>query len=359
MFSLFTDYQRNKTPRLDYIGLNRIRGQLNENLTRVTQYWNTSGQTVHSTHVLSRLVGSFSADHNLGIDRFRQQIEDLVPMLCMSHNIVGPTNNNVGPSKGFFYGLDDAEYLVSVDLGISTRSITKDWRKCEPLRVLRHPLTDLAMQVPTGKVKDATGSFAVILIDIPALAVMYRLWLAGQPTDNTKESIGQFVAQYVLPSMLRSQTDVALFNRLYAILERWSVSSLRRAGPQVTPLDYGSMDLILDDLLRKLKNHKETFKELLRTVPLPFGGNALRLFQLPYIPVNRQCQWALEIAYIPVTGFCLRMDELNGATANIGERNYLKRLVLQIQNEQLLSRVPYSRRKEVNLDFSVQVVSML
>lgn len=359
MFSLFTDYQRNKTPRLNYIGLNRIRGQLNENLRRTQEYWRTSGQVVHSTHVLARLVGSFSIDHSLDIERFRRQIEDITPMLCMSHGIVAPTNNTIGPSKGYFYGLDDAEYLVSVDLGISTRTITADWHNCEPLRVIRHTLTDLCMQVPTGRVKDATDGFAVILIDIPALAVMYRCWLAEQPTNNTKEAIPQFVAQYVLPSMLKSQTDVAVFNRMYALLEGWYISSLRRSGPLVTPLDYGAADLILEDLLRALKNHKESFKETLRNIPVPFSGNALKLFQLPYIPISRQCQWALEVAYIPVTGFCLRLDEINGSTANLGERNYLKRLTLQLQNEQLLSRVPYSRRKEVNLDYSVQVSSML
>ncbi len=100
MFSLFTDYQRNKTPRLNYIGLNRIRGQLNENLRRTQEYWRTSGQVVHSTHVLARLVGSFSIDHSLDIERFRRQIEDITPMLCMSHGIVAPTNNTIGPSKG-------------------------------------------------------------------------------------------------------------------------------------------------------------------------------------------------------------------------------------------------------------------
>lgn len=354
MYRTLVDNTPLRSPRKNYIGMNRIRLQLSENVDKLIKHYNNSGCRLDGSHILVSLVNSFTVDHSTTDFQFRYAIEDITPALCMSHNIVASTNSTVRPSKGWLYGLTDSEYYVSVDFGISTSSIRRDWRKCTPLRVLRHTMTDLACQYPKGDVKGATDGIAVFLLDIPALAVMYKCWLEEQTTE-TSERVDQFLACYVLPNMLPSQVNVAWFNRLFALTNRAPVSSIKNAHSVTTPLDYNGIDSLLYTLDIDNKAVNASFNELLRNIPVPFGSTLLYNLQLPNILINRQCQWVMEIAYIPYVSYCLQVDQILGSTANLDERNALKRLMLAIRSENMIEKVPYSQRQAVKLDLQSNI----
>lgn len=356
MYTLFDSPNPKQAPRWFFQGFETVRRRWDENLDRLSSYWASSGYAVDSQHILSRLVGSFSIPLYDNVRKYSDRIEDLVPQLCMAVGIVSPTNGRIPQNDpGWFYGAKGQEFLISADFGYRPEAIAKNWRKFEVIRVIRHPFINLEMGLPDGK--RGSDDFSVIELDIPALAVQYWCWSKEQlalPLEN-RERIQQFIGQYVLPQMLRSQTTVAWFNRILAMWNGELFSSSAKQTPIAIPTNYTNVDAVCKQIVTILKNNRLSYTELMATIPTAKKESMLAFLQTPYGLIHRQNQWAMELAYIPYASLAVSADMFHEGTQNQVERNAIRRLVKRITTDRLFDAAPRSMRESIVMDFLVRV----
>ncbi|QXO11095.1 hypothetical protein pEaSNUABM54_00269 [Erwinia phage pEa_SNUABM_54] len=360
MYSLFETPRTNGTPRYHYQAFEAVRRRWDENISRLKGHWFASGEAVDSAHILSRLVGSFSIPLYDDVRKYFNAITDFVPNLCLGAGIIAPTNQKpTQGERGWFYGLDGQEWLVSVDFDIDPEKALKDWRNIEALKVIRHTLTDLDMALPDGKQSNVPDGYVVIAIDIPLLAVQYYGWVKSQLNIETgnRERNQQFIAQYVLPNLLVSQTTLAWFNR---ILNTWNGTPVAREGKQ-TPIaiatNYTSVDRVVGQIVDSIKLNRFEYKELMDLIPTATKSSMLAFVQLPYTVVHRQNQWVLEVAYVPYASLALSASAKFDNVQNQQERNHVWRLIQRIKNDRLFDAAPQPVRKSLLLDFETQVAA--
>lgn len=359
MYTLFETPNPNKTPRYFYMGFESVRRRWLENIIRLQGHWRTSGYAVKSDHVLSRLIGSFSIPLYDDVRKYRDAITDMVPQLCMACGIAAPTNSSYTlQNPGWFYGLKDKEWLISDSSDFDPIVAARNWESLEPLKVLRHTLTDLNMPLPNGEVPDTADGYVIISINIPMLAVQYWSWQRSQviTTQGAAERIQQFIGQYILPSLLPSQTTVAFFNRLHATMRGVAVTAERKVNSLALSTNYTNVDRVIKTLLTDFETNKMTFPEIFGCIPTSTAETMLSFIQPPDTIVARQNQWALEAAYIPYASFALQLSKKHDNNAqNQLERNVIYRLTQRIVNDRLLDAAPRSIRNDLRLDFDVQV----
>lgn len=359
MYTLFETSNPNRTPLFYYQGFDSVRRRWRENIIRLQGHWRTSGYAVKSEHVLSRLVGSFSIPLYSDVRKYRDAILDLTPRLCMGNGIVSPTNGTINQiNPGWFYGLKDREYLVSVSEDFNPVTAADNWETLEPLKVLRHTLTDLNMALPNGDVQDVADGYVIITINIPMLAVQYWGWQRNQletAKEGSAERNQQFIGQYVLPSLLSSQTTVAFFNRLLGTLNKVPVSEERRVNTLAIATNYTNVDRSIAKILSDFSTHRLTYPELFACIPTVDTDSFLRFMQTPDMVIGRQNQWALEAAYIPYTSFALNLTAAHGNDQNQQERNVIWRLIKRIESDRIFDAAPRSCRDDLRLDFNAQV----
>lgn len=359
MYTLFETPNPNKTPRYFYMGFESVRRRWLENIIRLQGHWRTSGYAVKPDHVLSRLIGSFSIPLYSDVRKYRDAITDMVPQLCMACGIAAPTNSSYNlDNPGWFYGLKDKEWLLSDSTDFDPIVAARNWESLEPLKVLRHTLTDLNMALPNGDVPDAPDGYVIISINIPMLAVQYWAWQRTQliTTQGAAERVQQFIGQYILPSLLPSQTTVAFFNRMLATLTGAPVTAERKVNSLALSTNYTNVDRVIATALNDFKINKMTFSEIFGCIPTATAETMLSFIQPPDTVIARQNQWALEAAYIPYTSFALQLSKKHDDNAqNQLERNVIYRLIQRIASDRLLEAAPRAIRNDLRLDFNVQV----
>lgn len=358
MYTLFETPNPKKAPRYFYMGFEAVRRRWKENVARLQGHWKSSGYAVSSEHVLSKLVGSFSIPLYDDVRKYRDAIIDMTPQLCMGHGIAAPTNGSITiENPGWFYGLRDKEYLLSVSDDFDAYNAAFNWAEQEPVKVLRHTLTDLNMALPNGSVPDVADGYVIIAINIPLLAVMYWGWSKTQLSASTgaAERIQQFIGQYVLPGLLPSQTTVAFFNRILHTLNEVPVTPERRVNSIAIATNYTGIDRVIQTMLSDFKNNHMTFTEIFGCIPTINEESLLSFIQTPDTVIGRQNQWALEAAYIPYASFALNLSALFNNTQNQMERNYTWRLVQRVVNDRLLDAAPRRIRNDLRFDFDTQV----
>lgn len=358
MYTLFETPNPRKAPRYFYMGFEAVRRRWKENVIRLQGHWRTSGYAVSSEHILSKLVGSFSIPLYDDVRKYRDAIMDMTPQLCMGHGIAAPTNGSINiENPGWFYGLRDKEYLLSVSDDFDAYNAAYNWSEQQPLKVIRHTLTDLNMALPNGDVPDVADGYVIITINIPMLAVMYWGWCKSQVDNDagTRERIQQFIGQYVLPSLLPSQTNVAFFNRIMAGLNDVPVTPEKRVNSIAIATNYTNIDRIVTTILADMRTNHMTFQEIFGCIPTITDESMLSFIQTPDTVISRQNQWALEAAYIPYTSFALSLTALFKNSQNQMERNYAWRLLNRVVNDRLLDAAPRRIRNDLRFDFDTQV----
>lgn len=358
MYTLFATPRGDVSPRYSYQSMEAVRRRWLENIFRLQSHWRTSGVAVASEHVLSRLIGSFSIPLYDDVRKYRDAILDFTPRLCMGQGIVAPTNGSLNQQDtGWFYGLKGREFLVSVTDDFDPVSAAANWETLEPLRVIRHTLNDLNMALPTGDVPDVYDGYVVIAINIPLLAVQYWGWVRSQVgvDSGMRERTQQFIGQYVLPSLLPSQTTVAWFNRILGTFNGTQLSRERKVNSLAIATNYTNVDRVIGQILNDFKINRMGFTELMSCIPTVGQETMVGFLQTPDTVIARQNQWALELAYVPYASLAAQLSTLHKDVQNQQERNRIYRLNQLIKNDRLLDAAPSSARAGIRLDYDLQV----
>lgn len=315
-----------------------VRDGLRRNIGTVISYYHQNPRAVRSNHFLVRLLGSVAVPKSLTLERYYSNVDAMSLNVSMALKMTSSIYQGELFS-GIFYGEGTQEILIAHREGFDVEEAHAKWQYQTPVRVLRHPRSDLSLSLPNGYNAGVEKGLAVIAVNIPLLAVQYRAFRMVEQSLNedrdSQRSLMQFVHMYVLPNMLTSQTDYALFNRINNVSLGRPVGQTREHHPFVLPATFADRALANQrDLVVRLRESSRDFAGILASVPVAKALDLKEALRLPSMAPTRQVDWALTLARLPALGFLFRVSAGGGGVRNQSEVNRLQREALLFQQNQ-------------------------
>lgn len=304
---------------------------LSLNLKNIVSYYRRFPGRVDGSHFLIRLIYSMAVARNQPLDRFYATAQ--AKALNVSQALRMTSSISRGELfDGVFYGPGCKEIIIAHDDGFDYQEAANNWRDLRPITVLRHPKSDLMLNVPDGRLTSAEDGIAVIAINIPMLVLQYRQYrqyedaLAEQSGESPR-GVTHFIYSYPLTNMLYSHLDLAIFNRLYNQHRGIPLgeSSIRHS---VHVVDYtAKLNELQRNQLRALERNPRKFNAMLEMIPMVSSKNLSELAILPDMAPTRQVIWALVVARLPMLSFLFTASTDSARQRNAMEVNRIVRVM--------------------------------
>jgi hypothetical protein len=336
-----------KSPEWNY-----IRAGLQRNLTTVLRHYRRNPSAVKTEHLVVKLIHTIMFPISQELDRFYNNVDAASINVGAALKLTTPTGAG-HIFNGTFYGPGNDEIIIGHDEEFDPREAHKNWKNVVPIRVLRHPRSDLGLSILDGTVRSVETGLCVIAINIPLLAVQYRAFRLEEAETRGAEgeselSVMQFVRMYVLPNMLFSHLDLAILNRMTCQQFGYPYG----VDPKTHSFfmtDYTSrVDKVQKEILSNLAKYSHDFVGILRSVPAVTKEDMVGVFELPDIVSTRQVLWALVISRLPLIEFLIRATRDSAGTRNQSEINKMLKSITAYKSDSLMrSALPYEHYYDI------------
>lgn len=352
MYDLFSKPRRVYSGLISDFVLNNVEKRTIEDVDRVMQYYRHGSFYVPNTHLLVRLINTIGTPLSYDLDYY---YEVTLARALFSANSLKLTSSIAYGNwhVGVFY--QGCPELIIVHTGEdSPYELMKDWENLQPVKVLESPVSNMDYLVPDGGRNSSERGLAVISIDLAMLMVMYKGYMDRQSARlaTGEESAGttkHFVARYLLPNMLKSQTDLALFNRIYN-LEMGAPMGVAIKKHPFHISDYThQLDKNLTIFLDRIRNTGRDYENYIEQLPRFFSDNPLGM---PDMADTRQVWWALFLARKRQIEFLIDVGAVKGIQMNRAEINKLQKTIRQFKTDRIYEKVlPEAMKLDMNYFF--------
>ena len=309
-----------------------LRNSLHRNLTTVVNFHRKNPMAVKSNHFLVRLLQSIPVPQSLSTDRYYNNVDAMALNLSMAMRMTSPISKG-SLFNGIFFGKGNVEILIAHSESFNPFDADADWENIEAIKVLRHPRSDLGLNIPDGTNTGMENGLVVIAINIPLLAIQYRAFRHNEEyynitneSVNNQRSVMHFVYMYVLPNMLKSILDYSLFNSIKNLEYGVPIGTSTKKHSFFLPNYDDKVIRQQNNVLNYLQNVDRSFAGVLRSIMAVGSNTAYEAMMMPDIPETRPVIPALFLARLDVLRFLFKIAK-DGA----GVKN--KTLVNQILRE--------------------------
>jgi hypothetical protein len=358
MQNLFNTFAGPKVGLVVDPGWRYIRSGLQRNISTAVSYYRSRNFAVKSNHLLVRFLNSAAVSITGDIESFYSQVQSQGIRLTSTFGFSSSVNRG-DVFKGTFFGEGSKEIIVACDDYINPVDLEANWEDIEAVKFLDHPKSDLSLLLANGKAYSSEDGYSVIAVNVPALLVQYRCWLKEQKaiydSDGGPFSTSVFVHKYVLPNMLSSQLDIAIFNRLNNLVEGapMGVPLYRHAFVLIDYVD--KVDKSLVKVKRMLQENDRDFYTMMREVPLVSKQNLLELSVLPENTPTRQEVWTEIIARLKLIMFLFTVNPSHGSKQSRLQINHIKKVYDWFEQANGLEQVP---DKELVRDIEAEMIRL-
>lgn len=310
-------------------GFAQVKQALVKNLEDLSAYYSNHNYNVPNEHLIVKMLLSLSSSMDKSNVDYVNSVYDLLARICPHFKITSPTSYGVIHDKGQFYNLETSEIYISDERIFDISSAAANWTKLRPIRILYHPFTDTGIGRLNGKYETQETGYVVISINIPMLALQYKMWVENERDFNGSVAgrTHQFVSKYPITNMMYSHLDWVLFNRMNAIYFGDELAPYTHEHP-IKLLDVtDKLDDVLSKELAVLLRKPMSFDEMANGIPMITSKNLRSLARPPHGAVTRQYKWAVAMARLPLLRFMVNVAKESNATQN---RSYTNRLRTQL-----------------------------
>lgn len=294
-----------------------IKTTMNINVQRVKRHYRNTIARVPNQHFLVRLLESIPVPVSLDLDNYYRAVNSTA--LGLANSMQMTTAHYRGRFfTGVAYGDQSHECLLTVDDTFSYAKVATNWEDAVAVKPIMHDKTDMSLLIPNSVSYSSERSNAVLLLNLPMLAVQYRSFCHAYPDENANN----FVAQYVLPNMLESHLELCFINRLMMrFYDKQSTPSFYAKHPfGLVNLD-SQIDTVIDKLLGYIASAPRRFDLILKTIPSFTKESAYDVLLMPDIPVTKQVHWASIWSRLKYMAFLFDVSEEYVFTTNQSEIN--------------------------------------
>ena len=315
---------------------------LQRNLQKVQSYYKDANFSVKSNHPLVRMLNTLGVNMEHDLERYYDIVNTKTFRYSLQLKFTSPVYSGI-LHDGIFYGPKVREIIILDDTFVNPYSVQADWKNYQSVRVLDHPRSDLDLLPLNGKDTGIEEGTATIVMNVAAMAVQFREFLIeekiGYDEGISPETVAQFVHKYVLPNMLPTHLDCAIFNRLVNRLIGKPQGSATKDHPFYL-LGYSKyVDQVWAVLCANISNTSYDFWTILRSVPLVSSKNAQEFMKLPELAPTRQIKWAEFITRLKCIEFLIHGSALSGKKASSKDLNYLMNSIIKYNSDGSLRHV--------------------
>lgn len=319
-----------------------VKQGLRTNVAQIVSYYRANPQAVKSDHLLVKIIQSMDIPFSVGYDRYYA----LADASALDLSMVLKLTSSLYKGQvwdGVFYGPGSQEIIVAHVGDFNYEKVQKEWMNVQAVKVLRHPKSDLYMNLPDGKQNTDESGPAVIAINIPLLMCQYywfrqNYFLPDYNEPDTRTDM-MFIHMYVLPNMLFTHLDQALFNRIRRMTNKQDFGQPLKKHPFVM-LNYDHrVDQCYAAVLNNLKRQEKNFVGTLQNVPAAIRDNMERVMHVPDMAPTRQVIWALAISRFPALDFVLGQAHRTPQTKNQSDVDRVNRTFLLWKNMRVFEGV--------------------
>jgi hypothetical protein len=297
---------------------------MSEDVQRVIDYHQQGAFFSKTDHLLVKLITSMNVPLSYDLGQYYEVATARALAVANSLKLTSSISAGAWHEGVFYHG--SQEIILATLNSSSPFALIKQWKRLSPVRVLDCPVSNLSYMLPDGKRHNTEEGFVTVSIDIPALMVMYRGFLMNQlaeQREGSEQNIGirDFVGKYVIPNMLYSQTDLAVFNRLVNFHTGAPMGDSMRKHPFRVSDYSGLLDKGLGEVLARIQDVKMPYMDMLRQVPSIFSSYAL---EMPDVSETRQVWWALFLTRLKAVDFLYHVAGETGRHYNGSLMNELK-----------------------------------
>ena len=313
-------------------GMELVRRTYEREISKIVNWYNNRVVTVKSNHLLVRLLDIASIPIEYDLDRYIEAAVTRSPYVARHFNFTSAINYGKF-FEGDFYGPGNQELILFSDEDFDYRNCINNWQQLTAVKVLLHPISDLGLFLPNGTNGSTDTGLVVIEVNLPMLLVQYRYFLFQQmakqgTADTSLLSTAHFVAQYVLPNMLSSHTDLVILNRLMNLYYGAPMGAATKRYPFAISNYSDKLDRVLGDILKRIEDHSTSYFSNLKTIPTVFAEDMQAALLMPDIAPTRQVWWALLLSRFRIMTFLIDTGGERGQSAN---RSYINKLQLDLK----------------------------
>jgi len=310
---------------------NRLRDGLRQSIDKIIAYRQSNTRALLDSHLLIGLLQSLNISLHLPVEIYVDKVGDAMHGVVTALKMTSPLSVGKVHTEGVFYRrrgerIGVGEVIIANEDTFDIQDFKQNWRSYDPIRVLHHPCTDLALNVPDGRVTQSLTGYSVISINVPMLAAQYRAWRHERAIIERQESprtMGQFLMEVPLPNMLYTHVEVALFNRMMAIYYGKPLPNIRNSHPFALPDWTGAIDQVLTNFIANMLPKKPDFDTLLSSFPTVWHRDYHEVVRLPDLSYVHQMQWPVLLARMEMVAWLVQQNQ---AQQNERNRQYLTQL---------------------------------
>lgn len=339
MYNLFNEPLGTQPKELTFNRLDYLINQQRSNLKRVEDYYKNQSGSVKSNHILVQILQTLPVDPNLPTHQYLFMISDYIDEIASTFNLAYSTNYGSALNESAFLSDNVEEIIILNKERFDNGNVSSKWKDIKAIRFLSHPGTDLNLDLPNGQNYSGPGGVSVITINLPLLALQYRLWKESvKHLENTPTTM-QFIYRYVLPNMINSYQDVSMFNITYKLFIGEKLENINDHHPFYLNSFYEETIEEIGEVIRTRLKRKESFYEFLEATSLMGDKSLRKVIELPKLPKTRQVIWSLILARLFLADMLIIWDLRTGGSHNKEEIKKLKRSLKQITNDKNISSI--------------------
>lgn len=332
MYELLSSQYPERAGGLALAQYRRVRDGLQQAITKIQAFHRNNPKSLNGSHFLVKLLGSLNISHRLDDDIFVWKVDDWADDLSMALKMTSSIYRGKLFRPGVFYGDKVGEAIIATTDPFDVEDAIEHWQDLQPIRVLTHPFCDFDLAIPNGRGHSVGGGLAVITVNIPMLALQYKIWRRWERSVNqdSPQSIMQFLHMLPIPNMLESQTNIAILNRIMNQYFGGEIPTPKPAHSFYITNWGNEVDDVVSVYLKFIQNKQLTFDNMVGLMP-SVGRTMHDTLTLPKQPYSNQLQWAIVVARVVLATFLVQHSDDNENHNNRKYLNYLYRYLKMIE----------------------------
>jgi hypothetical protein len=318
-----------------------VRDGLTRNLVAFLQHHRHASYSVAADHLLVKLLQSIAVPHSLNSDRYYSNISLNALAVANSLQLTTP----FGEGKlftGMFFNKQVQEVVIAFDEAFDYQYVEQHWEDATPVRVVRHPFPHVTLQVPNGRFISPHSGVSVVAVNVALLAVQHRAFcLAEQYKQQTipgyvQRNTMQFIHMFVLPNMLESYLDYAIFNRIDSHRSGQPMLMLPHKSTIHLPNYTKLTDQTLLRLLEIVERSDYSPQQLLAAIPAVTLPDMREVMCVPDVAPTRQILWSVILARLPMLLFLARVAQKTDRIRNQTGLADVATMLIRLKNQRVL-----------------------
>lgn len=334
MYEMFKVNTKHSGVKYSVPKLVTLRPLITREMIKVVSYYRKLEAEVPRTHLIVKLIENLNVSTKRDEYSIAQAVSENSRHVCQMLGLVHPYNPKPQRFTGVFYNNSTTEMIVAQDFSkVPYHWLKSNWLTVNTIHIATHPFTDVDYGLCNGNYQSGKSGLAVFYIDLPSLMIQYKYWCKDRLANNKPNlKPGVFVAQIVIPNMLRNHMELCLLNRTIDLYHGKLAPRMRIQHP----VQISDCTDLIDECCKRMVENWDTGEPL---APHDFySANPGFLFNsltdnlvIPDIPPTMNTRWVMEISVVKYIDFMVDLLHKKDKTKLSSVSGKFRRDILTIE----------------------------